>query len=46
MNIQALVVIIYQKLKGVKKPSFKRLDLIAQSLEIEIYELFLPKEMI
>lgn len=29
--------------RGKKTPSFKRLDLIANSLGIEVYKLFLPK---
>lgn len=28
--------------RGKRTPSFKRLDLIASSLEIEVYKLFLP----
>ena len=28
--------------RGKRTPSFKRLDLIASSLEVEVYKLFLP----
>lgn len=32
--------------RGKKTPSFKRLDLIAQGLNIEVYKLFLPQNQL